>query len=464
MTKPSFTLLFALAVFLPLVVGAFRALGGRRGMLASLFAGWLFLPWFNEVGRAIPVLHSKEMFVPAVVLAVSLVLDWRAWSELRWRLVDVPVAVICFGPFLTSLSNGLGAYDGAAAVLHSTLVWGAPYVLGRVYLGTPAAQLDAARSLVLAGLAYVPFCLWEIRMSPQLHRQIYGFSQHSFQQHVRDGHYRPMLFMAHGLMVAMFMGCAALVAYWLWRTRRSRFIGPVPASWAVVALAVTTLLCRSVGASVLMVGGIAVLEVTRWVRTPLLIVLLALLPAGYCTLRISDWDYRPFVAEAERWFGPNRAQSLRSRLMFDQSLKDHDMQKPWLGWGKWSGSRLRNEEGRDVTVVDSMWILTLGTAGLTGLVATGILLALPLLLLLGVFPVAQWSRPAVVPAASFAVVVGIWAVDDLFNAMTSPVFPLLAGAVVSFTFLVRQMRLRPGIAPRGRQVARAPAGSRLGSR
>ena len=462
MTKPSFTLLFALGAFLPLVVIAFRTLGGRRGMLVSLLAGWLFLPWFNQVGRAIPVLHSKEMFVPAVILAVSLALDWPAWSELRWRLADVPIAVICLSPFLTSLSNDLGAYDGAAAVVNSTMIWGAPYLLGRVYLGTPAALFEAAESLVLAGLTYVPFCLWEIRMSPQLHRQVYGFAQHSFAQHVRDGQYRPMLFMAHGLMVAMFMASATVVAFWLWRTRRARLVGRVPMSWAVAILGVTTILCRSVGAVVLMAAGMAILEGTRRLRTSVLVVLLALVPAVYCTLRITDWDYQPMVMQAERWFGQQRAESLRSRLAFDQELKDHDMKRPWLGWGKWNASRLRDEEGRDTTVVDSMWIFILGTGGLPVLIATGIMLALPLLLLVRAIPVQRWSDPRIAPAASFSVVVGIWAVDDLFNAMMSPIFPALAGAVVSFSALALALRERGRQIPRARPATSARAGRTLG--
>jgi hypothetical protein len=435
MSEPNVFLYIALIAYVPFVAACFWILGGRRGMLVSLLAGWLFLPWFSLVGRSIPLLHGKDMFVPAIVLAASLLLDRQAWRRFRPRLLDLPVAVICLSPLFTSIANDYGWYDGGSGVFETSMKWGGPYLLGRVYLGSPAALLEASRALVVAGLAYVPVCLWEVRMSPQLHRQVYGFHQHSFAQHIRDGHYRPMAFMAHGLMVSMFMASAALVAFWLWRSRSvEKFLG-IRAAWVVAVLTITTVLCRSVGALALLVLGMGILEVTRRIRSPVLILALALLPVGYCTVRVADWDAMPLVIEAERWLGPNRAESLRIRVVNDRQLTIHAMNKPWLGWGRWKSFRIQDEEGRDTSIVDSMWILKLGTGGLVSLIATGIFLALPLLLMLRAIPASQWGHRQVAPVAALAVVVGLWAVDDLLNAMMSPVFPLLAGAVVSFYLL-----------------------------
>lgn len=422
----------ALALYLPFTAFCFARWGGRRGMLVALFAGWILLPWYDVVGRSIPILHSKHVFVPGVVLAASLLLDAPAWRGLRFRWFDLPVVVASVGPFFTSLATGRGPYDGASSMLESFLTWGAPWLLGRAYLGSPAALLDGAKAIVLGGLASLPLCLWEIRMSPQLHRQLYGFHQHNFAQHVRDGHYRPMLFLAHGLMVAMFMAGAALVSYWLWRSRGVKRVYGVPLAGATPALVVAAFLCRSVGATVLLVVGLAVLEGTRWLKAPVLALALAVAPAGYCALRIQGWDTAPLLAQANRWFGPNRAESLRIRLVNEQDLVNRDLQRPWLGWGKWNDSRLRDEEGRDRSIVDSMWILLLGTSGVVGLASVGLLLALPLLALWRSVPARLWGAPPFAPAAALAVLAGIWAVDDLVNAMASPVFPLLAGGVLSF--------------------------------
>ncbi|MGA8890117.1 MAG: hypothetical protein WB493_01020, partial [Anaeromyxobacteraceae bacterium] len=432
MSQPTAFLYLALLAYFPFVAGSFWLLGGRRGFLFSLLAGWMFLPWFNEFGKQIPLLHNKEMFIAAVVLGTSILFDFQAWRRFRPRWFDLPAAVICVSPFFTSLSTGLGAYDGGSAFFEVAMKWTAPYLLGRVYLGSPAAILQAGRAIVIAGMVYAPLCLWEIRMSPQLHRQIYGFHQHLFSQHIRDGSYRPMLFMAHGLMVAMFMATSALVAFWLWRSRAARRFAGVGAPWVVAALVLTTALCRSAGPFLLLIAGMAILESTTRLRTAVLVLVLAFVPAAYCTLRISGWDAMSLVIEAERWLGPDRAESLRIRIVNDRDLTARAMERPWLGWGRGDAFRLRDEEGRDVSIVDSMWILRLGTSGLVGLIASGIFLALPLLQLLRVFPAARWGHPRVAPAAVLATAVGIWAVDDLSNAMTSPIFPAAAGAVLSF--------------------------------
>jgi hypothetical protein len=457
MTEANVIVFLALAAFVPLALMALHHLGGRRGTLVALLGGWLFLPWFNSVGSAVPLLHTKQMFVPGIVLGVSLLLDSAAWVRLRPRLLDLPVAVVCLSPFLTSLVNGLGAYDGLASTFESTLSWGAPYLLGRAYLGSPSALLDAAKALVIAGLAYVPLCLWEIRMSPQLHRQAYGFHQHSFAQHVRDGHYRPMVFMAHGLMVGMFMASCTLVAFWLWRTRCLRSLGPFRLSWAFVALGATTVLCRSTGALVLLGIGIASLELGRRMRTAIPVLLLALAPTAYCGIRIANWDVMPMVTQADRWFGPARAESLRIRLVNEKELVAHDLGRPWLGWGKWNASRIRDEEGRDASIVDSLWIMTLGTSGLIGLIGVGMLLGLPVLLFPRAVPVSRWSQPVFAGAAALAVVVVTWTIDGLFNAMLAPIYPAIAGGLTSFHGLVVETQRRRRVAQRSGRAARVSA-------
>src|SRR5512136_2341872 len=83
----------------PLVVYlAFRFLGPARGTVAALVGGWMFLPSYSK-DLAIPLLHGKAMFVPAVVLAASLLLDPRAWGRLRFRLLDLPMLVLVAVPF-----------------------------------------------------------------------------------------------------------------------------------------------------------------------------------------------------------------------------------------------------------------------------------------------------------------------------------------------------------------------------
>ena len=65
----------------------------------------------------------------------------------------------------------------------------------------PASQRTLLISIFIGGLLYVPLCLFEIRMSPQLHKLVYGFHQHIFAQTFRFEGWRPTVFLQHGLAV-----------------------------------------------------------------------------------------------------------------------------------------------------------------------------------------------------------------------------------------------------------------------
>ena len=98
-----------------LVIGAFLRLPARRAALLAVVGGFLFLPVFDETVYAAPLLRTKEMFVPGVVLlSRSLAFDWRRWSRFRPRLVDLPMVVLCLAPIATSLVNDLGTLRRAS--------------------------------------------------------------------------------------------------------------------------------------------------------------------------------------------------------------------------------------------------------------------------------------------------------------------------------------------------------------
>ena len=60
------------------------------------------------------------------------------------------------------------------------------------------------------GVELVPFAgYW-------LGREIYGFNQHMFAQAVRESGYRPVVFMQHGLMVALFLVSGSIIGVWFW--------------------------------------------------------------------------------------------------------------------------------------------------------------------------------------------------------------------------------------------------------
>jgi hypothetical protein len=430
----------ALALFVPGTYLSFAKLGPARGAIAAILGGWLFLPVFDDALQ-VPILRSKAMLVGAVVLGMSLLLDFRSWSRLKLGWLDLPVAVYCATPFGASISNGLGPYDGLHASLGAILGWGAPYLLGRLYLGDARGVRQLAHAVVVAGLAYVPLCLWEIRMSPQLHASLYGYSTFGyFGQAIRFGGYRPVVFMSHGLMTSMFMAVATLVAAWTWRTQARRQVFGVPSGAVFAVLAVTTVLCKSTGALALLTVGLATLELTRRSRKALWLVMLAALPPAYCAARATGWQGRDLVALAGKYVNAARAESLEFRMQNEDILVEKALRRPWLGWGGWGRSRVYDEEGRDISVTDGLWVLALGTTGLAGLVALLLVLELPSLALLRRFPARHWADPRLAPAAALATAALLWSVDGLFNAMVTPLSPVMAGALVHLAELRTRAR------------------------
>ncbi len=456
MGEPNTFVFVALAAFLPFVAACFSLLAPRRAVLTAILCGSMFLPHF-DARLSFLGLYTKAMFVPAVVFLGSLAFDARRWLTFRPRAADLPVLVLCLGRFMSALSNDLGLKEAVAATLEASLEWGTPYFLGRAYLGSPRALKEFADAVVVAALAYVPFCLWEIRMSPQLHRAVYGFQWFSFDQVMRFGGYRPTVFMQHGLAVSMFMAVGTLVAFWLWRTKARERLLRVRFGWAVAALALTTILCRSTGALILLAAGAATLEATRHLRTSALVLALALIPAAYCTARLSGWEAPGVVAFVRERLGEDRAGSFHARIANETLMVKRAHMKPWLGWGRFGGSFAFTEDGRLATP-DSLWIITLGFSGIVGIVALGALLALPALSLLRTIPPHYWPHPRLAPVAAPAIVLLLWAIDDLLNHMMSPIFPSMAGALLTFVAIARQSRLRH--APTGAPVRRvAPRAS-----
>ncbi len=427
----------ALFGWIPVVLLLFAALRPRRAVVTAFVAGWLFLPMAGYGVPGLPDYTKMTATCVGVLLGVAF-FDASRLAAFRPKLVDLPMLVWCACPFFTSMVNGLGAYDGFSAVMYQTERWGLPYFIGRLYFGDLEGLRELAVGVFIGGLVYVPLCLWEIRMSPQLHETVYGFHQHSFGQTRRFGGWRPMVFLQHGLMVGMWMTSASVLGFWLWRSGALRRLRGAPV-WALVAVQiVTTVLCKSFGALVLLAGGIGLL-LGRRIRPAVLAALL--LPPVYMAARVQGW-YPQIALDAAGLISEGKAGSLRMRIDAEAILVEHAMSQPLLGWGAYDRNRVYNEEGRLITVTDSLWIITLGQKGLLGLTAlAAALLVGPAVLLLGVRP-RHWAHPELAPATGLAVIVLLFAYDSLINGMINPVYTLAAGGVTGLVGSRRALQAR----------------------
>ncbi len=352
--------------------------------------------------------------------------------DYRPHWIDLFVLIFCFSPVGSSLSNNFGIYDGLSNSLGKTLQWGIPYFLGRTCFLTLSGYRELVIGVVIGGLALIPICLWEIRMSPNLHQQVYGFSPFQFYTARRLGGYRPVGFLQHGIELAMWMTTASLISVWLWLTGSARKLLSVPFVWVTIGLLGVTVLCRSLGAMFLMVVALSALAEIRWLRKPFILGLLVVAPLVYVTARsMGDVGAKEFVAVAKA-VNKDRSASLQTRLDNDRELVDHALKQPLFGWGGWGRNRI-TRDGRDASLTDGLWVIIVGQQGLVGLIAwLGMSVAPSGLYLMRVRPRNLNSR-ALAPATVAAVILVMHTNDWLMNAFTNPTYFLMSGGLVTLT-------------------------------
>ncbi|MDB5322229.1 MAG: hypothetical protein JWN40_3860 [Phycisphaerales bacterium] len=425
--NPNLIAMIALCGWPLIAIALFLILPPRRALIAGYVIGWLFLPYF---GYQTPFIGwNKHAATSFGALLGVLLLDPSSLASFRLRLIDLPMIcwLLCLVP--ATLSNSFNPYSAIADSASQIVTWGVPYFLGRVYFSDPATLRGMAVWTFIAGLLYVPFCLYEIRMSPVLSIDFYGFSQHSLAQSIRMGGFRPMVFLQHGLAVGMVMAAASLAGIWLtWSGSIKRLWG-VPVVVPLAVLLATTALVKSTGAIALLIVGLAVLFFTRYLRTSVIVLALAAAPFGYMLARsVGGWSGYNLVAQIEK-FSNERAMSLAFRFDCERMLINRASQRPVFGWGLNANFMVTDANGNIESVPDGYWVIALGTSGLFGLVSLYLALLLPSALFALRIKPATWDAPLLAGGCVFAVLLPLHAIDNLFNAMLNPLFILALGGL-----------------------------------
>lgn len=439
------------------VLVLFWKLPRHRAVIAAFLLGWLFLPVVND-----PVLGlrwTKPRAVCWSILAVAILVDCKSFLSARPRLGDVPMALWSLAPFLSSLSNDLGPYDAVSQTVDQFVTWGIPYLLGRVYLRNVEQVHDLALGVVWSGLVYVPLCLLEIRVSPQLHTWVYGYFPHaSFAQSIRYGGFRPSVFLEHGLAVSAWLCTATLTSFWLWYSQAVKthhwMVFRVPSGFAAGTISLVSVLSRSFGAVALEMAGAFTLVFSSWSKRRALAVTMLLIPFLYVGGRLGGDISGQVVAEAVSGLvDRERGASFAFRLENENVLLDKALERAVLGWGGWGRSRVYDDEGNDVTTTDSLWIIVLGDRGVFGLTALGLAILFPAAATLLRIPPACWTRADLAAPVVLAMTIILYGLDGLANAMVNPLFMLMAGSLISFTMSPAARALRW---QKGQIMARKP--------
>ena len=420
--------------WIPIVFYFFSRFPARQAVILGFIVAWLFLPQKEFPLPGLPDYTKVSATCYGVAIA-TIIYDINRLRSFRFSWVDLPMFIWCCCPLAASLSNGLGLYDGLSAVLMQAITWGAPYFLGRIYLNSLKGLSQLAMGIFLGGLAYIPLCLFEVRMSPQLHRIVYGFSPYAFGQSIRYGGYRPSVFMQHGLEVGMFMMAATFIGIYYWKTNTVRQVYGISITWLVSALLVTFVLVKSTGAYFLLFIGIGILLFVWQFRSSIIVLLIIgsiFFYLGQNTLTdtyISD----QIVTSVSKVVPEERIQSLEFRFNNEELLTDKARQKMLFGWGGWGRNRVYryNWEGKlvDISVTDSLWIIAFGQNGLVGLLSVFSAFFVPVLAFIKRYPVIYWFKPQITPAAIITIILLLYMIDTLFNAMINPIFILACGGV-----------------------------------
>jgi len=426
----------ALAGWIPVVLAFFACLPARRAAIVAVLVGWLVLPVATYPLHGFPDASKTSATCLGVLLGI-VIFDPRRLMALRPRWVDVPMLVWCVCPVASSLSNGLGTYDGLSGAFDHAVEWGVPYMVGRLYCADPEGLRELAIGVVLGALLYMPLCLVELVWGPAVHQWVYGYVPQPLSEAVRFGGWRPTIFLQHGLMLALWMAAAALTAAWTWSTGALPRLGSVRTGVWTAALVVTTLALKSVNGWVLLGLGAAVLWSIKRFQAWVPLCLVLILPSAYVAARATGcWTGDSLVTWVAATVGPDRAQSVQFRVVNEQRLVDRARQRWVVGWGGW-GRALAPAPGGKPLTPDSLWIIAFGNYGLVGLASVGAALLVPVVVFWMRVPIWLWTLPRLAPAAVLALVVALYAIDNCFNAMVNPVYMLAAGGLAGVVVEIR---------------------------
>jgi hypothetical protein len=419
--------------WIPFVLALFVCLRPVRAVVVAYIGALLFLPMATYPIAGLPDYTKMVASSLGVLLGTMLFCPSRL-QAFRPCWLDIPMVVWCLAPFPSSVTSGLGAYDGLSEAFSQTVTWGLPYAIGRLYLVDLGDLREVAIGILIGGLVYVPLCLWELRMAPTLHYYVYGFQQHKFSQHMRWGGYRPKVFMQHGLMLAMWMMAASLMSIWLWRIGQLKRMWNVP-MWAISGILVaTTALCKSLNSIALMLVTVSVLYMTKWTRTRVPLAIVMVLPHAYMICRVTGiWQAHGMVRWTAEVAGDERANSLKDRLEQEDLFSARAWRRPLFGWtAKLMFPKDETTDRRLTRGIDSLWIIALGGTGLVGLISWAASMALAPLLLLWHSRASIWLSPGAGVPGALALLVTVHFIDCLFNGMVNPVYVLVVGGLSGF--------------------------------
>jgi len=388
--EPTATLIsqVVLALFVPVSIALFFVTSPQRAAVWTALGSELFMPEITAFKFPLMPPFDKHN-LPYVCIMIGCLLRCpgkvtRIPRE-RWFLI-LTISVLV-GGVVTSLTNrdavqrafmpplpGLDLKDGCALAITSFTTTALPFFVGYALFRTGLDLRTLLAGLSVGSFIYIPFELWEIRMSPNLHRLVYGYFQDAFDETMRWGGYRPLVFMRHGLALARFSVAATMAAFVFGSRPRSIFGVP----WKVGRwiLAVMLVVCKSTGAIIFAAFSLPLLIWSKPKRELRVALLLASIVLLYPALRLSElFPTTSILQLSNATLGADRAGSMDFRFQNEELLLARARERVVFGWGSYGRNFTFDRNGHPA-VSDGHWIIEFGELGVVGFIAAfGMLLA-----------------------------------------------------------------------------------------
>ncbi len=418
----------------------FQHLNREKAFVWSILGAYMLLPPVANFN--LPGLPDMDKYTISNLSALVLTIWYLKVRPGIWpdSLVGrVLLLLFVLSPLFTTLTNpeairilagdvpALRIYDSLATISYQVIAL-IPFFLARRLLASEEGMKIIVTALVTAGLIYSVPMILEARLSPQLNVWVYGFFAHDFAQSIRDGGFRQMVFLPHGLWIAFFALMTSMSALLLMKvsTPETRMRQMFIFIYLLFVLTVS----KSTGPTIYAAGLIPLIMFAprRW--QVLLSAVLAIVVITYPLLRGTHLVPLDSILEYARSYSAERGQSLQFRIANEETLLARAAEKPWFGWGGYGRNLILDPvSGRILSIPDGKWIITLGTYGWSGYIAEFGTLILPLLLLAR----EAWRRGAEALSPYTCVIALLYAAnlaDMLPNATLIPFTWLMAGALL----------------------------------
>ncbi|HTO70125.1 MAG TPA: hypothetical protein VMR31_09730 [Myxococcota bacterium] len=460
----------ALVLSVPMAFALFSALPPYRAAFLTLLVSALLLPvGYGFQLPGVTELDKSTLPTLAAILACVAVRP-REFRYLRlrgWTLTLI--AAFAAGTAMTASTNS-DPYAVGGLILPALSPWDAvvtfrgyaialilPFLLGRMLVREVAQLHRLLYSFVFAFLIYSLPMLWEVRMSPQLHRMVYGYLPSSFVQQIRGGGFRPIVFVGHGLGLAILTSFATLASTMLWR--RGTKVRGLPPVVTTGYLAFMVALCKTLSAALYAgLGGLLMFLASAKAQLRAAVVI-ACVVLTYPMLRSFDLFPTSLLTNLSLSASEDRSESLSFRFENEDQLLEHARQRLLFGWGGYGRNRVFSDEGRDVSVTDGLWIIMLGDVGAVGFASMFGLMLLP------IFQAGRALRNLRSPSdqrllASCGLLIALNWADSLPNALSGGVLMLFMTGAFAGVVANYQKAVVPKREPRKAEVpAAAPYGS-----